>query len=206
MDDITSKGREAIKGKEVEASTAAGNYFGREGDLHAAGLATAEQGGAYELLDQTDEALGSFVAASNLFKQRLGVVYAKGNPNRHSAEVDVLVHHLIEAQMGVLRIMQAKDKVKDEDKELLKAAVYDLDDHDAPQERVLEAYELLASSSHFREKRFYKKELARVAGYLAGLAAIENGAGVAIIGFASTFDDRSHLRPAVNLPAVSSAQ
>lgn len=203
LEGIMAEGRENIKGKEVEAWTAAANFFGESGDLNAAGVAAVELGAAYEQKAQTEDALKAFVSASNVIKHRLGIVDSQGDSSRHTAEVDVLSDHLVKAQLGVLRIIQQQTpkKVKGVYKEFLKAAVYDLDDRAASQ-TVMEGYRLLARSSHLRERRFYKREATGIAGNLAVAAFFENNPGSIFVGRIVSRTDRRRLRPPVKLPAA----
>ncbi|MBW3568732.1 hypothetical protein KY385_01225 [Candidatus Parcubacteria bacterium] len=199
LESIAQKGREAIEGNEVSAWTTAVNSLGERGDLHAAGVGAIELGAAYERKGEPDNAVVTFKAASDLLKTRLKSVMAQGEPSRHTAEVDELAKHIVEAQSGILRILPQKDKVKGPEKELLKAAVYDLDDYGAPQQTVMDGYRVLARSSHFRERRFYKREAAAIAGEIA-IANFFASGGAGLTDAEPRYD-RSHLRPPVELPA-----
>jgi hypothetical protein len=196
LESIAKRGREAIKGREVQTWIEAVNFFGEKGELLPAGIGALELGAAYEQQELPDEALDAYKAASELLKHHLEVVTRRENPTRHTAEVNELKNHLVAALSSVVRLYASNGSVKGEAKEAVKAAVYELDDLGAPATIVQKGYEFLASSARFKQKRFYKKEAAGIAGEIAVANFFANGGGV-LFGGPEPRRDRRHLRPPI---------
>ncbi|NCU38415.1 hypothetical protein EOL96_05150 [Candidatus Saccharibacteria bacterium] len=197
LEAIAAQCRETIKGREVRTWTEAINFFSENGELLAASVSALELGSIYEQQKQPDEALDIYRAASELLKHYLEIVANKKNPIRHIAEVNELINHLITALSSTVRLYSAKGSVKGEDKEAVRAAVYELDDLGAPAVIVKKGYEFLAANARFKEKRFYKGEAAGIAGELAVARFFEENPGGALIGGPGPRRSRKHLRPPV---------
>ena len=173
LEEIATQSREAIKGREVEAWAEAVNFFGDKGELFAAGVGALELGAAHEQQEQTEKAIQTYRVASELLIRHIKVAAHRENPRRHTAEANELTNHLVSALSSVVRLYIVKGSVKGEDKETVKAAVYMLDDLGVPYTTLQKGYELLATNSRFRERRRYKKEVARIAGEIAATNFLE---------------------------------
>jgi hypothetical protein len=198
LEGIAYQGRAAIAGHEISAWTEAVNFFGEQGELHAAGLGALELGAAYEKQGQTAEATDAYESAGKLLKQRLIDVSGEDNQTSHTAEASELSEQLITALGKVVRHHSASGSLNGHAKEVVKQAVYDLDDLGASRTTVMHGYMLLARSSHFREKHFYKREAAAIGGMIAVANYFAEGGGV-LMGGPSPRRDRSDKRPPVTL-------
>jgi len=193
---ISAQGRQVIEGREVQAWAEAANFFSNRGEFLLASVGVLELGNAYEQRGQVDEALYAYNFARQLLKRGLKVATQKGGETEHTAEVDELNNYVVVSLSSVIRLSAAKGRVKGKDKQVLQAAVYELDDLGLAAVVVQEGYELLASNASFREKRYYKREAAAIAGELAVAKFFANG-GEILLGGPKPRKDRRHRRPLI---------
>lgn len=163
---IEERARKIIAGDEINAWSKAIEYFASNNQTHAAGVSALELGQEYEKLGKTEEASTTYLKASEFIRLRLSQVKREDDVYGHFAETKGLEISLVNTQAGFLRTYSNSYPFKGAIKELVKQAVYELDDLDAPRDIVLNGYEALVRSSHLSEKHFYKKEIKGISGQL----------------------------------------
>jgi hypothetical protein len=193
---ISAAGRLAIRGEELDHWRRAINTLSEADGMHATGLAFAELGNAYMAKDQESRPLYEYNTARGILNHALEHVMEKPEPAKHAAEVDGICCHIKEAAAMVLGIYDGAKSIKDNGKEQVKAAVYDLDDLGGDVQLVLKGYKLLVKSSHWREKHFYKKEIDGIFDSLSLQRFFTENPDSVLMGGPEFRRDRSDKRPA----------
>lgn len=163
---IEEKSRELITGNEIDAWSKAIEYFANDSQTQAAGISAFELGQEYEKFGQTNKAKIAYRKASEFLRLRLSQVKKEDDVYGHLAETKELEINLVNSQAAFLRVYSNEYPLKGLTKELVKQAVYELDDLDAPRDIVINGYRTLAKSSGIIEGHFYRKEAAGIAGQL----------------------------------------
>lgn len=142
------------------------------------------------ILNQSKEAAEVFIAGREFAQLRLNeILKIDGQPGEHTAEIDTL------------RVLRAQPKLTQHEIELLKSAVYGVDDSgEASLEFIKSGYDTLAKHTHLREKHFYKKESKGVAGRIAVKEFFKHHPNDVLMG-APVRRDRRHKRPPILLPS-----
>ncbi len=198
MDNIAQRGRQDIKGDEARAWLDAANDFYDKYELHCAGVGMIEYGYALKDADDFHGAVSAFGSASEILKQRVRIVSGQYNLVGNTAEIDTLAVHIAESSKAIIKLYSDMG-LKKVNKEVLQAAVYDLDDFEGANSILLkQGYELMAKTAHFREKRFYKREAREVAGALSVREFFDKNPGTLLFGGPGPRKNRKAQRPHVN--------
>jgi len=173
ISEVISKSRLAIKGNEVESWQSAVERFERSGKHHQAGIAALELGTVYEISEKPDEALSKYERARNLLHNSFKEIMFSNRSDSETANLDTSFKHLKMALTSIIEVCSYKPLNQD-DLEVLKSAVYELDDLTArwgnggnmgvPAKETQTGYEILArSSSRFWDRWFFMRESREVA-------------------------------------------
>lgn len=194
----------AIAHRPIEAWQEALEDFALEGQLLLAGVAAQELGTTFRDDNQPDDALANYRLALTYLHLAQAEVYNRNAGARDTAEFDTICAvrtDVLCRAVYLLTDIGGQHGLTSVQYETAKDLVYQLDDTLGDNRLVRSGYELLARSGgrHLKERWFFRREAAQIAGQLALGAQLAQGVGVIN---SPAPRSRQHKRPAVRQKGI----